>query len=212
MIKFSAILFFLLQGMLIYSHAEDPGKLEEEIEQLLKDKYDWSTTEDFSITNDPFYKVTDEQYVEGLKKLKIALQKTKNVKSFINIENISISNKKAVASRNAEGKIYFNFSIERPPEAWIELLSSDLENEPEFQKYRTSIEKKLKEQFREWYDFHKAGEKILCENKNTFKDTEKIKDIVGRLTGKSVVDVESSYNHTDKDHLLIRFSNPPLQE
>ena len=209
MIKFSALLFFLLQGMLIYSYAEDRRELEEEIEQLLKDKYDWSTTENFSIKNYALYKVTDDQYIEGLKKLKTALQKTENVQSFRNVGSILLSNQETVSSYNVKGKIYLYFPVKRPPEAWIELLSSDPENEPELQKYKTSIEQKLKEQFGDWYNFHKAGEKILCEHKSSLRDTEKITKIASRLIGKSVVDVELAHDYNYKRYILINFSDPP---
>ena len=214
MIKLFSIFFLiLLPGIFIYSYAEDPGKLEEEIGQLLKDKYGYgSTTTLIGINNPVSDEVTDEQYIKGLKKLKIALQKTQNIRDFKNIGYIYISSRETIDTyKGITGNTNLYFPIDKPPEAWIELLSSDPENEPEYQKYireqKEIVEEKLKEQFGEWYNFHKAGKKILCEHQESFQDTEKIKEIVSKLTGKSVANVR--YDDSYGKKLYIRFSNPP---
>ncbi len=144
------------------------GKLTSEIMQELREKHGYERSRFFERADFP---VEDDIFLEGLKKLKIALEKTKFVRSFEDVLSVGIHSKDIAEVESYESRRYAQslwFSAFEPAEAFIGLISKDLDNEPDYQKYLKEEAQRdtvaLKKIFGPWYKYHEAGKEILCKN------------------------------------------------
>ncbi len=160
-------------------------------------------------------RVPNTVFYEGLKKFKTALEKTKYVRDFSHIGTLYISDRETayISTIKFAGKFSLYFPAYEPAEAYIGLLSSAPEREPEYQKYlqkkRVEFDQKLEPKFGQWFAFHKTGEQILCgHHKGTENpDTVTIREVAEELLGEQVQGIEferSDYQHRDGHKRILQ--------
>ena len=209
--------FFLLTPSLAKTTEVDQKtaikKLELEIKQILTEKHGYRGDGFKKLF---FSEIEDDEYLKGIEKFKIALEKTKFVRDFKEIVYLYIDSRKTVNVSTYFGRREFYFPALESAEAFISLISEDPDNEPAYQqylkdsvalgadafKYKTEQEvaklknkvdrvaDALKETYGSWYRYHEVGRDLLCETNYGSPDTSKIKKEVKRLLGKEVSSVD----------------------
>ena len=212
-----SIFTFFLFTLSAISFGQTAAELEQQIETLLRNQHHYQGN---GFANPLYSKVEESAYLEGLKKFKQALDKTRHVRNFKNIGNLFISSEEKIDSYYSETsqKLHFYFSASGPFESFIPLISKDSDNEPIYQKYlkevREKLDKRLKQKFGHWYEFHKTGQKILCQHDwTTSNNQDEVGPAIKRAFAKKVKSVSHrKYDLDSKEmvrELTIEFESPP---
>lgn len=195
MIRLVNIIFIFLFGsvqVFARDSSKETRKLQLELETELRNKYQYRGS---GFANPYYGTATDEEYYEGLKKFKEALAKTQDPISFSNITRLYISGEKEVESHSVPdyGEVFY-FSAKEPFGAYIELLSKKPGNEPYFKEYLIEKTEKvnlnLREQYGQWYEFHRIGKNILC-NQEIPVDESGLKEYIDKMSEHKIEKVKS---------------------
>ena len=171
--------------------AEEIARLQMEIDRILRTKHGYR---DRFIRISVQDEATDKHYLEGLRRLRTALEKTRYIEPF---SEIIFLEKETVALKNKYGLHYF-LSLKDPLEEWVRELSLRPENEPEYQKYNAERKQSAMEKIaagfedKPWFPFFSAGRKILCETGGDLSSArrEDIEEILYNLTGREAESAE----------------------
>ena len=176
--------------------------------------------------NDGFVRnVPEPAFQEGVRKFKTALDKTRHVRDFSSVRRIYISRRETIHKSNTfnDGTFSLYFPAYEPAEAYIGLLSSAPEREPDFQRYaqqkRIKVDQNLEPQFGRWFALHKMGEQVLCHHLKgkEYPDTARVRQIAEELLGEQVQEVEFehhnlTYEDGERKTLQIQIDSPLMSE
>ena len=212
-----SIFTFFLFTLSAISFGQTAAELEQQIETLLRNQHHYQGN---GFANSFSSRVGGIAYLEGLKKFKQALDKTRHVRNFKNIGNLYISSEEKIEYYEDEKNqtLHLYFPASGPFESFIPLISKDSDNEPIYQKslkeVREKLDRRLKQKFGPWYEFHKTGQKILCQHDWTASNSQdEVESAIKRAFAKKVKSV--SHKKYDLDfkemsrELTVEFESPP---
>lgn len=186
-------------------------QLEKRIARILSNRYGHQEEPAFS----PTYSIGHNAYMVGLRKLELALSKTKNIRDFSQVGTLYMADKQDIIMlRQHNGKMALVFPVSTPAEAFIGLLSSTPHDEPAYRKYlQEKFVKKDKEDIRasqsQWSGFHAPPPSYLnkpiksldeiyggCQYSRPLSEIQKIANRVDRVLV-TILDSGVDYNHPD---------------
>ena len=171
--------------------AEETARLQREIDWILRTKHGY---------RDRFIRIygqdeaTDKHYLEGLRSLRTALQKTRYIEPFSEI--IFLEEETVVIRYDLK---YFKYlSLKDPLAVWVRELSRRPEDEPEYQKYNAERKQSAMEKIaagfgdKPWFPFFSAGRQILCETGGDLSSARRgeIEGILYNLMGREAESAE----------------------
>ena len=171
--------------------AEETARLQRDIDQILRIQNGYR---DRFIQISGQDGVTDKHYLESLRNLRTALQKTRYIKPF---SEIIFGEEETMVIKNKFGLNYL-LSLKDPLEEWVRELSRRPEDEPEYQKYNAERKQSAMEKVaagfgdKPWFPFFSAGRQILCETGGDLSSArrEEIEEMLYNLTGREAESAE----------------------